>query len=157
RRPQAAWNVITHIRAAVRPPTSPWTRSFISFAARFVNVIARISPGGADPDSIRWATRWVRTRVLPDPAPATTSIGPSVCTTASRCWGLSASSLELVAAPAALTSPWRDEDGLRSARRSPDGFYRGARRCPGEAGRPLPGAPGSERRAGDDQVERQIL
>ena len=30
--------------------------------------------------------RWVRTRVLPEPAPASTSSGPSPCTTASR-WG----------------------------------------------------------------------
>src|SRR6266508_5523374 len=31
-----------------------------------------------------WATRWVRTRVLPDPAPATIRVGPSVVSTASR-------------------------------------------------------------------------
>ena len=36
----------------------------------------------------RCAMRWVRTRVLPDPAPATTSTGPSVARTASRCAGL---------------------------------------------------------------------
>src|SRR4051812_814681 len=32
--------------------------------------------------------RWVRTLVLPEPAPATTSSGPSVWVTASRCTGL---------------------------------------------------------------------
>ena len=42
-RPHAEWNVITHIRAAMWPPTSCWTRSFISVAARLVNVMARIS------------------------------------------------------------------------------------------------------------------
>ena len=42
------------MRAAVRPPTSCCTRSFISFAARFVNVIARISLGrrGAGLDQV---------------------------------------------------------------------------------------------------------
>ena len=57
RRPQ--WKVITHIREAVRPPTSRSTRSFISFAARLVNVIARISPGAATPavDQVRDAVR----------------------------------------------------------------------------------------------------
>src|SRR5665213_568262 len=32
--------------------------------------------------------RRVRTRVLPEPAPATMSSGPPSCTTAARCWGL---------------------------------------------------------------------
>src|SRR5690242_9050219 len=31
--------------------------------------------------------RWVMTRVLPVPAPARIRIGPSVASTASRCWG----------------------------------------------------------------------
>ena len=35
--------------------------------------------------------RWVSTRVLPDPAPATTSSGPSRCTTASSWSGFSPS------------------------------------------------------------------
>ena len=75
-RPQAAWNVITHIRAAVRPPTRRSTRSRISRAARFVNVIARISDGRARSDAIRCATRCVRTRVLPDPRPPRPAAGP---------------------------------------------------------------------------------
>src|SRR5215208_6904035 len=33
--------------------------------------------------------RWVSTRVLPDPGPATTSTGPLVASTASRCASLS--------------------------------------------------------------------
>ena len=37
---------------------------------------------------IRWATRCVRTRVLPEPAPATTRSGPSTWRTASRWAGL---------------------------------------------------------------------
>ena len=45
-RAQAAWKVISHI-ARVRAPTSSSTRSRISCAALFVNVIARISPGCA--------------------------------------------------------------------------------------------------------------
>src|SRR6266508_6949878 len=35
--------------------------------------------------------RWVRARVLPDPAPATIRTGPSVCRTASACTGFKAS------------------------------------------------------------------
>jgi hypothetical protein len=38
---------------------------------------------------MRWAMRWVSTRVLPEPAPATTSSGPSSWTTASSWTGLS--------------------------------------------------------------------
>ena len=36
--------------------------------------------------------RWVSTRVLPEPAPATISSGPPSCMTAARCWGLRPSS-----------------------------------------------------------------
>ncbi len=62
-------------------------RSRISPAALFVKVIARISFGFTPTAEIRCATRWVSTRVLPEPAPAITSNGPSVCSTASRCGG----------------------------------------------------------------------
>src|ERR671917_61101 len=62
------WNVDTHM-ARARGPTSWATRSFISPAALFVNVMARISPGCAPRWASRWATRYVSTRVLPDPAP----------------------------------------------------------------------------------------
>ena len=61
---------------------------FISPAALFVNVIARISPGCTSRSAIRYAMRLVSTRVLPDPAPATISSGPPWCTTAARCCGL---------------------------------------------------------------------
>ena len=57
----------------------------ISSAALLVKVMARISHGRASPVAMRWATRWVSTRVLPDPAPATTSNGPPRWTTARRC------------------------------------------------------------------------
>src|SRR5512138_3413158 len=86
-RTQAEWNVDTHI-ALTTGPTSWATRSRISAAALLVNVIARMLDG-ATPWSIRWAIRCVSTRVLPDPAPATTSSGPSRCTTASSWSGLS--------------------------------------------------------------------
>ena len=65
-------------------PSVRSTRSFISPAALFVNVIARISFGFTPRAASRCATRWVRTRVLPEPAPAITSSGPSVVSTASR-------------------------------------------------------------------------
>ena len=60
------------------------SRSRISPAALFVKVIARISFGLTPMAEIRCATRWVSTRVFPEPAPAITSSGPSVCRTASR-------------------------------------------------------------------------
>src|SRR6266542_2322836 len=58
-------------------PTSVPTRSFISPAALFVNVIASRANGDARCSPISQPTRFVRTRVLPDPAPATTSSGTS--------------------------------------------------------------------------------
>ena len=73
-RTQAEWNVLTHMVRATGP-TSAATRWRISSAALLVNVMARICDG-CTPSSMRWAMRWVSTRVLPDPAPATTSSGP---------------------------------------------------------------------------------
>ena len=49
----------------------------------------------------RWAMRWVSTRVLPEPAPATMSSGPPSCSTASRCCGLSPTSSCSGSAPGA--------------------------------------------------------
>ena len=65
---------------------------FISSAALLVKVMARISNGETPWSRMRWAMRWVSTRVLPEPAPAMTSSGPSSCTTASRWTGFSPSS-----------------------------------------------------------------
>ena len=76
-RPQAAWNVITQA-ARAGGPTRSSSRSRISAAALFVNVIARISVGFAPTAASRCAIRRVRTRVFPEPAPAITSSGPSV-------------------------------------------------------------------------------
>ena len=42
-------------------------------AASRVNVRASVWPGSAVPIATRWAMRLVRTRVLPDPAPAMTA------------------------------------------------------------------------------------
>ncbi len=69
-----------------RRPTSSSTRSRISAAALLVKVIARIEPGWALRSAISQAIRRVSTRVLPEPAPATTSSGGPACTTAWR-WG----------------------------------------------------------------------
>src|SRR5919201_6582910 len=66
-------------------PSRPSQRERISPAALFVKVIARISFGFTPQATIRCATRYVSTRVLPEPAPAITSSGPSVASTAS-CW-----------------------------------------------------------------------
>ena len=78
------WNVDTHMPRQ-RGPTRPFKRSRISAAALFVNVMARISHGATSWFSMRFAMRYVSTRVLPEPAPASTSSGPSMVTTASRC------------------------------------------------------------------------
>src|SRR5437868_11982707 len=89
-RPQAAWNVITQ-QARAGGPTRCSTRSRISAAALFVNVIARISGGFAPTAASRCAMRRVNTRVFPEPAPAITSSGPSVVRTASRWAGFRSS------------------------------------------------------------------
>src|ERR1700694_4454287 len=65
------------------------TRLRISRAALLVNVTARISPGSARPCWISQAIRCVSTRVLPLPAPAKISSGPSSAVTAARCGGFS--------------------------------------------------------------------
>ena len=64
-------------RRATSSPRSPATRSRISPAALLVKVTARIGLR-REPAAIRWAMRWVMTRVFPEPAPARTSSGPSV-------------------------------------------------------------------------------
>ena len=64
-------------------PTTFEMRSFISRAALFVNVNANISHG-ATPLSIKCAMRKVKTRVLPEPGPATTRTGPAIVVTAPR-------------------------------------------------------------------------
>src|SRR3954454_5689883 len=84
-RAQAAWKVMTHI-ARVRRPSSSSRRSRISWAALLVKVMEWTALGCARPLRTRCATRWVSTRVLPEPAPARMSSGPSPCSTASR-WG----------------------------------------------------------------------
>jgi hypothetical protein len=76
------WNVDTHI-AADRRPTSASTRSFISAAALLVKVIDMISPGCTCRSASSQPMRWVSTRVLPEPAPATINSGVPACTTAS--------------------------------------------------------------------------
>src|SRR3954471_328124 len=82
-RPHAEWKVMIQIaRATVPTPRS--TRSFISPAALFVKVMAKISLCLTPCAARRCATRCVSTRVLPEPAPAITSSGPSVVRTASR-------------------------------------------------------------------------
>ena len=80
------WKVDTHMPRAPGP-TSLLKRSRISAAALLVNVIARISQGCTPLSASICAMRYVSTRVLPEPAPASTSRGPSMHSTASRCAG----------------------------------------------------------------------
>ncbi len=85
-----AWKVPSHIPEALSP-TSCSMRVRISRAALLVKVTARISDGLARPVATRWAMRQVSTRVLPLPAPAKISSGPSGDSTARRCASLSPS------------------------------------------------------------------
>ena len=87
-RTQVEWKVATQ-RPCVSSSSSEKTRSRISAAALFVKVTARISQGRARPLPISQAMRCVSMRVLPLPAPASTSRGPSVWRTASACSGFS--------------------------------------------------------------------
>src|SRR2546421_11299904 len=95
-RTQAEWKVETHIFWATGP-TRAATRDFISSAALLVNVMARTSKGEMPCSLMSQAMRWVRTRVLPDPAPATIRSGPPGWVTASRWTGLSLASKAWVA------------------------------------------------------------
>ena len=65
-------------------PANEEIRSFISLAASFVNVRARIRCG-SQPLFNRCTILYVKTRVFPEPAPAITREGPSQYSTASRC------------------------------------------------------------------------
>src|SRR5882762_3960517 len=85
-----AWKVPIQIAPALRL-TRLSTRERISRAALLVKVTARISPGSARPCWISHAIRCVSTRVLPLPAPAKISNGPSSAATAARCGGFSPS------------------------------------------------------------------
>ena len=89
------WNVPIHIRRAWRSPTIAAMRSFISPAAFLVKVRARMRSGGT-PSSIKYAIREVRTLVLPEPAPAIISSGPSVHFTAASCSGFKSSKIPLI-------------------------------------------------------------
>src|SRR5882672_3983541 len=83
-----AWNVDTvRPRQRSAPPASLTMRSFISAAALLVKVTQRMARAGT-PRSSRCTVRWAMTRVLPEPAPASTRTGPSVWSTASRWRGL---------------------------------------------------------------------
>ena len=81
---QKAWKVETVTSSACLLVNNSATRSFISFAALFVNVTARMCRGSI-PCCIMLAIRWMMTRVLPDPAPAKSKTGPSNVSTAVCC------------------------------------------------------------------------
>src|SRR5438128_348106 len=115
RRTHRLWKVEIQLRTGA-PGSSASTRSFISPAALLVKVTARIASEGTPRSRIRCAMRCVITRVLPLPAPARMSTGPSVASTASRCWGLrptrrgDSSNSEVWCAPIAAT----EDAGRRS-------------------------------------------
>ena len=97
----AEWKVDTHIGLA-RLPTRSTTRAFISAAALLVKVMARMEPGWTPRSPTRCAIRRVRTRVLPEPAPATTRTGAPACRTASRWGGLRSASRSTEETPAVV-------------------------------------------------------
>ncbi len=82
---QKLWKVLTHSWSA-GTDTMRWTRSAISPAALLVKVMARMEEGRTPTSSMSQAMRRVITVVLPDPAPARISRGPSTWVTASF-WG----------------------------------------------------------------------
>ena len=81
---QVEWNVDIHISSAFSP-IKETTLSFISLAALFVNVMAKILYGNIFKSSIICAILCVSTLVLPEPAPAKISTGPLTVTAPSYC------------------------------------------------------------------------
>ena len=81
------WKVPSHGIPSTADPTIAPMRSRISRAALLVKVTARISDGHAWRVYKICAIRAVSAAVLPVPAPASRSTGPSVVSTASRCGG----------------------------------------------------------------------
>src|SRR5579864_3176792 len=93
RRAHSEWNVESHGCAGGTPARSSKseTRLRISSAALLVKVTARMDSAGT-PRAMRLAMRKVIARVLPVPAPASSSTGPSVVSAATRCCGFNSSS-----------------------------------------------------------------
>jgi hypothetical protein len=81
------WNVPIHMPRTLIG-VSAESRSSISRAALLVNVTASTESGDAWPVASSHAMRVVSTRVLPLPAPASTSAEPCGSVTASSCCGL---------------------------------------------------------------------
>ncbi len=77
-----AWKVQTHMPRVLPGKRAP-RRSRISAAALLVKVMAKTCQGRTPSSAIMCAMRKVRTRVLPEPAPARTSKGPRVQVAAS--------------------------------------------------------------------------
>ena len=69
------WNVPDVTALALSTPTLSSSRSFISRAALFVNVMHRMCDGGTPHSLMRCVTRPTSTRVFPDPGPASTFMG----------------------------------------------------------------------------------
>ncbi len=91
RRPRE-WNVEIQ-RSGAASPTKASMRERISPAALLVKVRAKIVEGGTSLSPMRKATRCAIARVFPEPAPASTSTGPSGAVTAALWRGLSSESM----------------------------------------------------------------
>ncbi len=81
------WKVLTARSLAARAPTRARARSRISCAALLVKVMAAMRPGSTPACNSR-AILCTMTRVLPDPAPASTRQGPDRWCTAASWAGL---------------------------------------------------------------------
>src|SRR5438105_9476111 len=90
-RTHAEWNVAMSGARMPAGASSASTRRAISPAAWLAKVTARTWRGCTPRTPSRWAMRCAMTRVLPLPAPASTSSGPSPARTASRCGGFRSS------------------------------------------------------------------
>ena len=115
---------MTHM-PRVEWPSSSSTRSRISCAALLVKVMASSSPARARPVCTSQAMRWVSTRVLPEPAPARMSSGPSPWVTAARWGALRPSSRAAIRSSAAASGTTPEHTAARGGLRS------GARRSAG--------------------------
>ena len=88
------WNVDI-AKLCESEPTNCSALSFISLAALFVNVNANIFNGDIPISLIICAILYVTVRVLPLPAPAKISTGPSIFSAAFLCSTLSSSKIDI--------------------------------------------------------------
>src|SRR6267378_4745733 len=130
-RTHAEWNVAMSGARMPAGASSASTRRAISPAALLVKVTARTWRGCTPRTPSRCAMRWAMTRVLPLPAPASTSSGPSPARTASRCGGFRSSRRwsNPAGTPNCTASGQGVTDGARTPHKSGESERRGRGIC----------------------------